>query len=144
MAKLGEFNVRVRTHNLDTIAKALDKKVEDLEDELRSDEIRQIVADIYKDCIEPLVPKEFGGLRDSGVVPDDKYKGDAYVLYDAPYAKAQYEGNNGKGRRPGSMWKRHTKNTYDHWNKHLSTADRQAFYDLVEEELIKRLNHGQK
>lgn len=140
------FSVQIRTHNLDTISSSLGKRVKDIEESLKSDDAKRTVAEIYLDCVEPCVPMsdpeknpEAGFLRRSAHVPDDKYKGDYYVLYDAPYAKAQY-----KGKTRGAVLHWTTPGTKDHWNKHMSTADRAAFHALVKEELLKRAKYGQK
>ena len=138
---MASFDVKIRVHS-ETLAKALEKRLDSLEDKILSDEVKYRAADIYKDCIAPLVPKDEGNLRESGHVGEQKYNGDYPVVYDVKYAKAQYEGSNGKGKRPASMWKRHTPNTYDHWNHHMSRSDRQAFYDLVAEEIMEKINNG--
>lgn len=140
------YEIQIRTHNLETISRAFKKKVSDLEEALRSDESKRRVAEIYLDCVEPLVPMsdpykkpDAGFLRASAHVPDNKYKGDYYVLYDAPYAEAQFV-----GKTRGAVMHWTTPGTHDHWNRHMSSADRAAFHSLVKEELLKRIKDGQK
>lgn len=139
-----ETFVRIRTHNTDTIVKALGKRIEDIEKECLSDQAKKEVAQLYAEYVEPYVPMsdpeknpEAGFLRRSAYVPDDTYKGDYYVLYDAPYAKAQY-----KGKTRGAVLHWTTPGTRDHWNKHMSTATRAAFHAKVKETLLKRIKHG--
>lgn len=133
------FSVTIRIHK-DTLERALLNRVNDIENKALSDAVRKRAAEIYLDCVEPLVPKKLGYLRSSAYVPDKKYKGDYSVVYGAEYAKAQYEGYNGRG--PHRKWT--TPGTIDHWNHHFTTADRRAFYDLVAEEMKESIRHGQK
>lgn len=137
MEEAVEFSARIRIHR-DTLERALFKRIDDIEKKALSDAVRKRAAEIYLDCVEPLVPKKLGDLRKSAYVPDKKYKGDYSVVYDIDYAKAQYEGYNGRG--PHKKWT--TTGTTDHWNHHLTTADRQAFYDLVAEEIKEGIKHG--
>lgn len=132
-----ETFVRIRTHNTDTIVKALGKRIEDIEKECLSDQAKKEVAQLYAHYVEPYVPMREGILRRSAYVPDDKYKGDYYVLYDTPYAKAQY-----RGYTTGPILHWTIKGTRDHWNKHMSTATRAAFHAKVKETLLKRIKHG--
>lgn len=128
-----ELKIRVHTETLEANLK---KRIEGFKKELLSDDIKRQAADIYKDCIEPLVPKDVGNLRDTAEI--SKYKGTYGVYYPVKYANAQYKGYNGKGVIRNYT----TPGTIDHWNHHMSTADRQAYYDLVKEMILERMNNG--
>lgn len=130
-----EFEVTVRVHK-ETLLNALQKRIDDFTKESLNDDIKLRAAEIFADCIEPLVPKDQGGLRANISFP--KYRGTRAVQYDSKYAEAQYRGFNGRGVIRNYT----TPGTIDHWNLHLSRADREAFYDLVAEEIITRLNNG--
>lgn len=142
------FNVKIRIHG-ETLENALSKRIKNIAKVMHSDRVKRLAAEVYLDCVEPLVPKDSGTLRKSAHVSDKRYKGDYAVVYDAEYSKAQYEGKNGKPinkdgskRMPASQWNRATPGTYDHWNHHMCRADRQAMYELIAEEVIKEINHG--
>ncbi len=129
------FEIKIRVHT-DTLERALNSRIKDFTKELLTDDVKLMAAEIYADCVEPLVPMKSGELRSDVSFP--KYKGTRAVQYNAPYAKAQYEGYNGRG--PSRNFT--TPGTTDHWNHHMTAADRAAYYDLVAEELIARLNNG--
>lgn len=79
-----------------------------------------------------------GTLRNSVRVKDGALVYSAKVKrrggnYD--YASYQYYADD-------SQWSRHTPNTYSHWNKHLTTAERQAFYADVAKIVVERMNNG--
>lgn len=136
---MADVNVRIRIH-ADTLTKAIQKRVEDLKDKVLSDEMKYRAAEIYRDCVEPYVPMEYGNLRKSAHI-GKKYNGDYPVIYgnsDVKYAKAQYKGYNGRG----AIREYTTPGTYDHWNKHLSRGDREAMYDLIAEEIVEKMNNG--
>lgn len=129
------FEVKIRVHT-DTLEQALSKRIEKFRKEMLTDDVKLMAAEIYADCVEPLVPMKSGELRSNISFP--KYKGTRAVRYDASYAEAQYKGYNGRG--PSRNFT--TPGTTDHWNHHMTAADRAAYYDLVAEELIARLNNG--
>lgn len=158
---IDEYAVRIRTHG-ETLESGLSKAIEGFMRTMMSDSMKRKAASIYMKCVEKYVPMDNGDLRASAHVSTGKYKGDYVVLYgndDVKYAKVQYEGDNGriiKGKdsngnpiygehkKPGSMWSRNTKGTYDHWNKHMTTADRAEYMSKVKAEMLKRLKDGQK
>lgn len=131
------FEVQIRVHT-DTLERALNKRIKNFTKELLTDDVKLMAAEIYADCVEPLVPMKSGELRNPNNIRFPKYKGTRSVEYIVPYAEAQYKGYNGRG--PSKNFT--TPGTIDHWNHHMTTADRKAFYDLVAEELIARLNNG--
>lgn len=131
-----EYIARIRIHK-ETLGKAIMSRITDIEDFVLSDSMKYLAATIYLDCVEPIVPKKFGTLRASARVPDKKYKGDYAVIYNAPYAAAQYSG---KTTGPIRHWT--TPDTKDHWNHHLSNSDRSAMYQLMAEEIIRSIKHG--
>ena len=49
------------------------------------------------------------------------------------YAKLQYE---------TPFENRHTPNTYDHWNRHLTASERRAFYERCAEIISESINNG--
>lgn len=98
-----------------------------------SDDVKYASAIMYADAVNHLVPMENGILRNSITFP--KYKGTRAVEYTATYAKAQYSGYNGRG--PSRKFT--TKGTIDHWNQHLSSAERLQYYEDVKRMILRKL-----
>ncbi len=133
MAEEFDFTVTTRVHR-ETLERAIWKRIEEIKGQALSDENRRRAAEIFIGEVEHLVPMSGGDLRKSAHVGDSKYKGDYTVVYgneDVKYAKAQYDGYNGRG----VIREYTTEGTTDHWNQHMTRADRQAYYDKVAEEI---------
>ena len=116
----------------DNVNQLIRKKVDSA---LYEDSIDEI-AELYKDAIEHYVPLKDGELRGNAKVVDGA------VVYSAKakrrsgnydYAEYQYE---------NEFANRHTPGTYGHWNTHLTTAEKQTFYEQVKEIIIERMNNG--
>jgi len=131
------YEVRIRVHS-ETLENNLRKRIDVFKKKMLSGEVKREAADIYRDCVEPLVPKKIGNLRD--IVELKKYKGTYAIVYKSNYAQAQYKGYNGRG----VITKWTTPGTIDHWNLHMSRADKGAYYDLVAEMIMEKLKNGQK
>lgn len=98
-------------------------------------------GELYKDAIEHYVPLKTGTLRGSAtVVP----RGEGCVIRysakgtnkdgsikDYDYAKDRYT-------LPAK--RRFTPGTYDHWNRHLTRAERQQFYNDVASIITEAMN----
>lgn len=138
------FEVHCRVH-AETLEVNLRKRIEGFKKKMLTSEVKYKATEIYKDCIEPNVPKHLGELRDSTTI--QKYKDGYAVVYEPEdkygrgYGQAQYTGSNGTGI-DSAKWDRHTPNTYSHWNQHLTSADRGAMYDLIAEMIVEELNNG--
>lgn len=96
------------------------------------------IAGSYAMHIARYVPYKTGRLLHSARVGDGKITYSAKVkrksgIYD--YAGIQY-------LVPFPQESRSTPGTYDHWNRHLTTAERKAFYDDVAKLVIERMNNG--
>ena len=126
------FDIKIRVHT-ETLESALKKRVDNFTKEMMSDDVKYASAIMYADAVNHLVPMESGRLRNDITFP--KYKGTRAVKYNAPYAKAQYAGYNGKGVI--REWS--TEGTIDHWNQHLSSAERMQYYDDVAQMIIRKL-----
>lgn len=138
---MGEFSVTIRTHT-DTLERAMQKRIAKFTKDMLTDDVRRRAAELYRDAVEKYVPKDSGNLRESAHEENSivKYKGDYAVLYDVPYAEAQYVGFNGRGAIRNS--RRKTGGTYDHWNHHMTTAERQTYYNQVKEEILQNLERN--
>lgn len=132
-----EYSIKIRVHK-ESLEANMAKRIEEFKKKMLSDDVKYQSADIYRDCIEPLVPKKIGNLRDN--VEYVKYSGTYAIKYTSNYAKAQYKGYNGRG----VIRKWTTPGTIDHWNLHMSRADKGAYYDLVKEMIMEKLKNGQK
>ena len=116
------------------VEKVLGKKV----DKINLIETRTDAAGEYAKHIARYVPLDSGTLRRSARAVDGEVRYSAKAKrpggeYD--YAEIQYQ-------IPFPQENRHTPDTYDHWNRHLTTAERQAFYEDVADILIRRMNDG--
>lgn len=131
------FDVTIRVH-IETLESALKKRMDNFTKEMLSDDVKYASAIMYADAVNHLVPMKTGVLRNYITFP--KYKGTRAVNYNAPYAEAQYKGYNGSVI---SKWT--TPGTIDHWNQHLSNADRLQYYEDVKQMIVrklKRTNNG--
>lgn len=133
----GDYSVTIRVHK-DVLERALAKRMENFKSEMLSDDVKKASAIMYADAVNHLVPMKHGFLRNSITFP--KYKGTRAVKYTAPYAEAQHY-----GYTRGVIRKWTTEGTIDHWNQHLSNADRAQYYEDVKRMLLrklKRTNNG--
>ena len=62
-------------------------------------------AKYLKNLFKPYVPYHTGELSRSTRIVKDNLNGGYNIVYDAPYASAQYEGSNGSGM-PEWLWER--------------------------------------
>lgn len=126
-----------------TIVRGIENAVNDKVKKGLSPEVKRAAANEYRDSIERYVPNgpsykgHIGGSlrRSANVVAD----GDDYaVRYSAKspkgydYAEVQYNGP--------SWWDRHTPDTYSHWNRHMTRAERLAYYQKVAEMVKEGMN----
>ena len=98
-------------------------------------ETRNEIAGEYAAAIEKYVPSKTGRLHSSAKVIDGEIRYSAKANRPGgsfDYAQIQYE---------TPFANRHTPNTYDHWNRHLTTAERQAFYEQAKKIIVERMNH---
>ena len=99
------------------------------------------IAGEYAMRVAQYVPYKSGRLRNSAEVISDGDK--AVIRYSArsrhgkhyDYAENQYS----TPRDPDRRW---TPGTYDHWNRHLTTAERQDFYQEAAEIIAREMNNG--
>ena len=116
----------------DNVNRMLNKKIKATE----YVETRNEIAGEYAKAISKYVPYKTGRLLGSAKVEDGAITYSAKVNRPGgrfDYAPVQYY---------NSFENRSTPNTYDHWNKHLTTAERQAFYEDVKDIIVERMNHG--
>lgn len=105
-----------------------------------SDDVKKAAAGEYAARVDKYVPQgpsykghTGGSLRNSvRIVPDGKgyavrYSSHSPDGYD--YAGVQYAPE--KYGKSDAFWNRHTADTYSHWNRHLTRAERQEFYQAV-------------
>lgn len=116
----------------DNVNRLLRKKIKPIYYEENVNEI----AELYKDAIEHYVPLKEGNLRGGARVEDGAVVYSAKAkrksgMYD--YAEYQYE---------NEFSKRHTPGTYGHWNTHLTSAEKQAFYADVKDIIVECMNNG--
>lgn len=117
-----------------TILRGVERAIDDKVKKGLSKEVKFAAANDYKDTIERYVPSgpsykgHTGGAlrRNARVVPDGddfdvRYSATSPKGYD--YAAAQYNGSD--------WWNRHTPDTYSHWNRHITRAERLAYYQRV-------------
>ena len=115
----------------DNVNRILNKKIE----VAKYTEVKDEIAGEYAKAISRYVPYKTGKLLNSAKVEDGA------ITYSA------------KCNRPGGRFdyaavqyytpfdNRSTPNTYDHWNKHLTTAEREEFYNDVKDIIIERMNN---
>lgn len=126
--------VRVDVSNLASkVSEILKRKVQVTE----LVDVRDEIAGEYAMYISKYVPYKTGKLLHSANIEDGA------VVYSArtrrpggtyDYAGIQYT-------VPFSPDSRSTPNTWDHWNKHLTTAERKDFYESVATILTERMNN---
>ncbi len=118
----------------DNVNRILNKKIAVTE----YTEVKDEIAGEYAKAISRYVPYKTGKLMKSADVEDGAVTYSVEVnrpnrpngKFD--YAKVQYY---------TPFENRSTPNTYDHWNKHLTTAERQEFYEDVKDIIVERMNH---
>ena len=123
------FDMKVVQDNVNRI---LNKKIAVTE----YTEVKDEIAGEYAKAISKYVPYKTGRLMNSAKVEDGAVTYSVKVnrpdgRFD--YAPVQYY---------TPFENRSTPNTYDHWNKHLTTAERQEFYEDVKDIIVERMNHG--
>lgn len=113
------------------IARILKKKASVLDDV----RVKNIAAERYKDAIEHYVPKDTGNLRESAEVRNGKvvYTAKSPRGHKYAYADEQYH-------TPRDPSVRHTPGTYDHWNKHLTTAEKTDLYETLAKDIVEAMN----
>ena len=119
----------------DNVNRMLNKKVA----VIHYTETRNDVAGEYAKRIDRYVPMKTGKLRRSVGVDNGAITYSAKVRRKGgnfDYAKVQYYSDD-------SFWDRTTPDTYSHWNKHLTTAERLAFYEDVAKIIKERMNNDQ-
>lgn len=136
-----QFDTAALVNNLN---KVLENKLE----KGLSDENKYMATSLYRDAIAKYVPvgKSYkghagGALSRSAFKPDAIVKnGDGYaVRYSAKspkgYDYADYQYNN-------EFENRNTPDTYGHWNRHLTVAERQEWLDFVKKLIVEGMNNG--
>lgn len=114
-----------------SLSRVLKRKAKVLDDV----RVRNVAAERYKNAIEKYVPMRTGNLRNSAHVSNGN------IVYDArskkgnhyAYASEQYH-------IPRSVNVRFTPNTYDHWDKHLTVAERVQFYEDLARDIAEAMN----
>lgn len=126
-----DFNMKAVQDNVNRI---LNKKVESA----KYMEVVNDIAGVYAAAVDKYVPSKTGRLHSSARIRDGEIRYSAKANRPGgnfDYAELQYI-------TPFPQENRHTPGTYDHWNRHLTTAERKAFYDEVAEIIIERMNNG--
>lgn len=114
------------TETLGNKAKMLDEDMD----------LRNAAAGQYAAYVSKYVPLGKTGRLRQAKVKDGEVRYSAIAIkkdgtrYD--YAETQYNGPD--------WWERRTPGTYSHWNRHMTTAERQAFYDDVKQMLLEKMN----
>lgn len=125
------FDMSALRDNVDDI---LDKKV----DTLYYDRVKNDAAGLYAQYIAKYVPYKTGRLLHSAKVNNGAVTYSARVRrpgYTYDYADIQYE-------TPFPPESRSTPGTYDHWNTHLTRAERESFYHDVANLIVEEMNNG--
>lgn len=104
-----------------------------------SSDIQYESAEIYRDLVEYLVPKKSGSLRDSAKIVRGAKHAQWGIRYD-PTSKKGYHYANLQYHTP--FENRTTPGTFDHWNQHLTTADRQGFNMAVKNLVVEAMKNG--
>ena len=115
----------------DNVNQIMNKKL----DAAKYVETRNEIAGEYAAAIEKYVPSKTGRLHSSARVIDGEIRYSAKANRKSgsfDYAELQYN---------TPFANRHTPNTYDHWNRHLTTAERQEFYEQVQRIIVERMNN---
>lgn len=123
------------TYDTKAFQAAIGRKLKKFSDIVRSPEVRNMAAEQYRDAVEHYVPKKTGNLRDSTSIQDGKiiYTAKSKYGYKYAYASEQY-----RTPRPDSS--RFTPGTYDHWDKHLTTAEKSDLYKEMADDIVEVLN----
>ena len=116
----------------DNVNRILNKKIE----VTKYEEVKNDIAGEYAKAISKYVPYKKGRLAGSAKVDNGAITYSAKV--NRPGGRFDYAGV----QYYTPFENRSTPNTYDHWNKHLTTAERQAFYEDAKNIIIERMNHG--
>lgn len=99
------------------------------------------VAGEYASAVERYVPYKSGKLAHSarivadGNVANIRYSARSFKGKHYDYAQWQYD-------TPVPQENRTTPGTYDHWNKHLTTAERKAFYEEAAKIVAREMKNG--
>ncbi len=114
----------------DNVNRMLKKKVKTI----YYDRVMDEIAYLLKDTMEPYVPMKSGQLRGNAYVDNGN------IIYTA---KAERRG----GRYDYAAYqymnefpKRFTPGTFGHWDKHLTAADKQYFYEQVKDLIVEEMN----
>ena len=141
-----ESFARIRIHT-DTLESNISRILGRMKDVVLSDELKVEAIKKYRKKVEPYVPEKKGFLKlsayDSDAIVD--YHGDKALVYDPVannrqhyhYGKVQYEGPG-----PGEEWNRTTEGTYDHWNQHLTRAEREEYYQELADMYVKEIKNN--
>lgn len=125
----------------DNVNRALNKK----ERTIYYTDTKNTIAKQYAFYIRKYVPKDSYNLVNSTKIRDGvisyyaKSKGGKRQIN---YAKVQYAPEEYGYNE--SFWDRKTPETYSHWNRHLTTAERQSFYDDVKRIIVERMNNDKQ
>ena len=115
----------------DNVNRILNKKIAVTE----YTEVKDEIAGEYAKAISKYVPYKTGRLMNSAKIEDGSITYSAKV--NRPDGRFDYAGV----QYYTPFENRSTPNTYDHWNKHLTTAERQEFYEDVKDIIVERMNH---
>ncbi len=123
------------TYDAKALQSAIGRRLKKYSKIVQSPEVRNLAAEQYKDAVEKYVPMRSGNLRDSAIVRDGKiiYTARSKRGHKYAYAAEQYH-----TPRPASS--RFTPGTYDHWDKHLSTAEKADLYKGIADDIAEVLN----
>lgn len=128
-------SLRIDTKALqDNVNRIIGRKVE----VIHYKSTRNESAGEYAKYISKYVPRKTGKLVKSAKIVDGAVTYSAKAKrkngnYD--YAAYQYYSDD-------SEWVRATPDTHSHWNRHLTTAERQAFYEDVAKIIKEKMNNG--
>lgn len=117
------------------VSRILNRKLE----KMTSLDTKMEIAGVYGVAIAKYVPYKTGKLLNSADVVADgnnaviRYSAHSKRGYD--YAQKQYE-------TPYPQESRSTPGTYDHWNRHLTSAEREEFYEDAAKIIARESNNG--
>lgn len=133
-------------HNMSSVeitvkSETLQRNVEKiLETKLKkglSDSVRYSAAVKFALAIADYVPYKTGKLLRSNSIVSD---GDDYAVRYSAHSKKGYDYASVQYEADDSNWNRTTPGTYSHWDKHLTRAERQAFYEEVADDVVEAMN----
>lgn len=117
----------------DSLFRGVSNAVKRLRRKMTAPEVKKEVTGEYAKVVAKYVPYKTGALLESASVVRDgdnfavRYSAKSKKGYD--YADVQYKPE--AYGRDESLWNRTTAGTYSHWNRHLTSADREQFRDEV-------------